>query len=99
MTDVVQNSNSNPESSARNEFENAAHNLGDNDQEYKSGAGGRAVNEVFANLRDQNEESVPSTWKIYLVILISKIILWWVKVHLKQNHILVIIKTFLKSNK
>ena len=62
MTDVVQNSNSNHDgSSARNEFENAAHNLGDNDQEFKSGTGGRAVNEVFANLRDQNEGSVPST--------------------------------------
>ena len=56
MTDVVQNSNH-----TRNEFENAAHNIGDNEQDFKSGAGGRAVNEVFANLRDQNEGSVPST--------------------------------------
>ena len=56
MTDVVQNSNH-----TRNEFENAAHNIGDNEQDFKSGVGGRAVNEVFANLRDQNEGSVPST--------------------------------------
>ena len=56
MTDVVQNSNH-----TRNEFENAAHTIGDNEQDFKSGAGGRAVNEVFANLRDQNEGSVPST--------------------------------------
>ena len=70
MTDVVQNSNH-----TRNEFENAAHNIGDNEQDFKSGVGGRAVNEVFANLRDQNEGSVPSTWKIFsnLVIQFQKL--------------------------